>query len=305
MIDTRAMISNKYLFSDTFKKMNTKICMCDIGASGELGQPWNHLDSSQLQVIGFEPDSNEYEKVQQKYPTNKYFNIGLWSSDTVRPYYLTQQDYFSNFKYGTSSMFPPNIAELSKNFGDVDRGRVTHKVFEIKCSTLDKTVYEEGVIPDIIKIDTQGSECDIIKGAEKLLSRHAPIVTLETWTEEIYKGAPLSYEIMKIMDDYGYRLFQIEPAASRFYTTEVPVHCVHRLAGLELFYVKKHQEMSFIDEKAFAKHLAILELFGFRDYALFLMDELKVLRPEDHQEVKKCLMNNGQNPHQQYPKIRY
>tara|TARA_R100001377_G_C3192705_1_gene111280 strand:- start:88 stop:747 length:660 start_codon:yes stop_codon:yes gene_type:complete len=56
---------------------------------------------------------------------------------------------------------------------------------------------------DIIKLDTQGSELDILKGGENLCKR-ASIIILEVAYLEYNKGAPNSDEVINFMKDYGF-----------------------------------------------------------------------------------------------------
>lgn len=217
---------------------------------------------------------------------------------------MTQQDYYSNFNYGTSSMYPPNIIKNSNHHGVIDKGRVVEKIIQVNCDTLDNVDIKNEDIPDFIKIDTQGSEYKIIKGAKKLLKKNAPIITLETWTEEIYKNAPLMHKIMNIMQKYGYELYSTQIAAQRYYKTNKPVHCKAKIAGFELFYVKSPKKMYILTENQFIKQIAILEIFGFRDYALYLLDNLKIIKEELHYEIYDILLNNGKITEQLYCPIR-
>ncbi len=298
-------MENKFLFSREFQELDLEINICDIGASGGIGEPWSLLEDDIVKIIGFEPDLQQYDLLKNKYPKNKYYNIGLWSDKTIKDYYLTQQDYFGDFAFGTSSMYPPNVSELSLNYGSIDKGRVSHKLIEVECDRMDSLIIDKEDIPDFIKIDTQGSEYEILKGAENILRNNAPIITTEVWTEEIYKDAPLAHEIMSLLNQYGYRLFKTELAASRTYSIGESIHCQARHCGLELFYVKDYKKMSFISEDKLIKHIAIVEMFGFRDYAIFLLDRLGVITDEKSKLIKEILLKNGKNWKQTYPSIRY
>jgi len=71
-------------------------------------------------------------------------------------------------------------------------------------NTLDN-IYDESYIFDLIKMDTQGSELDIIKGGRNLIKRTKGII-LE---ENLYRynfGAALHNEIKEYMDTIGFQL---------------------------------------------------------------------------------------------------
>lgn len=61
---------------------------------------------------------------------------------------------------------------------------------------------------DLLKIDTQGYEMQVLKGAEGIL-QHAEVVLLELSLIEINRGAPLIAEMIAFMNDKGYVLFDI------------------------------------------------------------------------------------------------
>ncbi len=300
----KEVLKSKLISTDFYKNLNYKINYCDIGASGKIGEPWSLLESNLIHTIGFEPNYDEFIKLQNTFINNSYHNIGLWSSKSTQSYYITSQDYYGNFNFGTSSMYKPNSPYISKNYGNIDLGRVVEKEIKVECDTLDNILYEQLDTPDFIKIDTQGSEYEILKGAEKLLSNNAPIITLEVWTEEIYKNAPLMQDIMSLMHSYGYKLHATQIAAQRFYKTNHRVHCIPRIAGFELFYVKSFENLYCLTPEQLIKQITILEIFGFRDYALFLLENLNILKKDIYDKLYNILIENGKIIDQKYAKIR-
>ena len=57
---------------------------------------------------------------------------------------------------------------------------------------------------DIIKLDTQGSELDILKGGE-VLCKKASVIILEVAFVEYNKGAPTCDDIINFMKDFGFK----------------------------------------------------------------------------------------------------
>jgi FkbM family methyltransferase len=99
--------------------------------------------------------------------------------------------------------------------------------------TLDNLVEKEGIpFPDFIKIDTQGSEMDILKGAAKCLE-HAKAIMLEVPIYPYNHGAPTMTEYVDFLLD------------SDFY----PARCVelHNNAGvlaqLDIVFIRKSELM--------------------------------------------------------------
>jgi len=81
--------------------------------------------------------------------------------------------------------------------------------------TLDTIVdISQWPLPDLIKLDVQGSEIDILKGAVKCLSNN-PDIILEAQHVDYNADAPKIAEVMEFMTQQGYRL------VSNFCTTQV------------------------------------------------------------------------------------
>ncbi|WP_291720385.1 FkbM family methyltransferase [Bernardetia sp.] len=58
------------------------------------------------------------------------------------------------------------------------------KKVETKVITLDNYTDSKGIVPDFIKIDTEGFEINVIKGAKKLLRNNPTIITFECIKQE-------------------------------------------------------------------------------------------------------------------------
>ena len=64
-------------------------------------------------------------------------------------------------------------------------------------------IFEDDAVFDLIKVDTQGSELDILKGGENLVSRASAIV-LEVSYIEYNEGAPSQQDILDYMKEIGF-----------------------------------------------------------------------------------------------------
>lgn len=83
------------------------------------------------------------------------------------------------------------------------------QVRNIPMITLDELVAKHKLKNiDFIKIDTQGSEMNILKGASKTL-KNVEFILLETQNLEYNLGAPDTTDIMVFMKSLGYTLFDI------------------------------------------------------------------------------------------------
>jgi FkbM family methyltransferase len=75
-----------------------------------------------------------------------------------------------------------------------------------KTKKLDTMFSDESF--DLIKIDTQGSELDILKGGTELI-KESKYILIETSVKEYNIGAPLEDEIIKFMEDNGYGNYDV------------------------------------------------------------------------------------------------
>jgi hypothetical protein len=72
--------------------------------------------------------------------------------------------------------------------------------------TLDGIVSDnQWPLPDLIKLDVQGAEIDILKGAKKCLLQCNDII-LEAQHVDYNAGAPKDVEVFKFMETIGYEL---------------------------------------------------------------------------------------------------
>ena len=52
-------------------------------------------------------------------------------------------------------------------------------IYEVQTDTLDNFTKEKNIIPDLIKIDVEGHELYVLKGAENFISKHHPTLIIE------------------------------------------------------------------------------------------------------------------------------
>src|SRR5205085_8569342 len=83
---------------------------------------------------------------------------------------------------------------------------------EARLRRLDDMIGEIARPDEVIylKIDTQGYELNVLKGALKTIKR-APLIQLETAFSEGYQGQPLIEDIIRFLRELGYRIVAIEP----------------------------------------------------------------------------------------------
>lgn len=174
-------------------KYNTeKIILADIGAANySIDSRWLGL-KHELDVILFEPDQRScQELINQGFTTYPH---ALYKEAEKKTLYLTKKPQCSSF-------YKPNMSFLG-NFPDAERWNITDEV-ELDVIALDSL----NLNIDFIKIDTQGSELDILKGAVETLKRVLG-AELEVSFSEIYTSQPLFGEVCAFMKSQGFEFYE-------------------------------------------------------------------------------------------------
>lgn len=102
----------------------------------------------------------------------------------------------------------------------------------IRMVTVDDMVAKEGLAgPFLLKVDVQGAELDVLKGAQATLAE-TEVVALEVSMFELMTGAPQFHDVVACMKKYGFVAFEVVPALNR------PLD--NALAQVDMIFVKEH-----------------------------------------------------------------
>lgn len=172
------------------------ISLVDIGAAGGLQDRWKPF-SKFVDLVAVEPDPRAKESIKKLETTTlrslHRVNSPLASATKVLDFYLCKHP-------RQSSVLKPNGAHFAK-YNDGHKWAV-EKVEKMNATTLDLAI-DFKVKPDFLKLDTQGSELDILKGATETL-RSCLGVEAEVEFREIYESQPLFGDLSKHMQNSGF-----------------------------------------------------------------------------------------------------
>ena len=172
----------------------TQVTLIDIGAAGEIEPRWKYY-SYLIKYFGFEPDARSNDTLnnaEKAFLDYKIFPTALSETNKDSEFYLCK-------KPEVSSLYKPNT-KLLENFPDSERFDIISKR-TLKTVSLDSYNIENS---DFIKIDVQGSELNILKGANKTLENTFGL-ELEIEFLEIYKDQPLFGEVCKKLSEKGFQ----------------------------------------------------------------------------------------------------
>jgi FkbM family methyltransferase len=268
------------IYSDEFRNIVTgnPLVYVDVGARGGLQGPWATITDERMRVVAFEPDGDACADLARE--GNSKIDIvskALWSHVGTLPVHIAEVA-------GTSSVHAPNFPLLRRFQQQHSKPRTTREIRTVECTTLDLVLEELGCQGDFLKLDTQGSEYEILVGASQSLSESVFGVVAESWAVEVHKGQRLTGDILTFMSERGFGLFDISVAAAwhRCGVDRLAAVGKREIVGLDLLFFR---EPTSIRERlaspvAAAKAAAIAELYGFPDVALEILDMCEGLSEE-------------------------
>ena len=234
----------------------------DIGARGELGEPWKSLFGSGLpmKVIGFEPDPKACKALNAKAGEREIFlPTALWNKKGKISIYLND---------ARSSVHQPDMNVLKRYAKPHWEGRTSKKTVKVEADTLDSVLKEHKLTADFIKCDTQGSEYEILEGAIKILKNQAFGVIAETWTIPAHKGQHLHHEIEALMNKINLPTILREPHGTWHYALPNNLEARGETVQFNTLFFKTP---GMISKTKIYKAAAIADLFGFTHIALELL----------------------------------
>jgi FkbM family methyltransferase len=201
--------------SDALKR--DPIRCIDVGARGGFQRKWRAYDEHVI-FVGFEPDAAECERLRAQAKSNEiYVDKALHHSVAVVPLYICDPPTLT-------SLYRPDLRVFGRLFGRSSKPRITH-VEEIAVTTLDLAMEPLGLgTIDFIKLDTQGSELDILRGAERTLADPLLAIQVEVEFTPLYEDQPLFADVATFLRSHGFESIDFEALHSaawmRFMTRE-------------------------------------------------------------------------------------
>jgi len=194
--------------------------LIDVGSAGTLPYPWKKNPHLIRNLLKFEPRDEATHL-----PHVITVSSALWEENCERDFYI-----YRGRKGSGSSLFEQNYEYVAEHFEELrkhgpqglaktwfERSRL-ERVERIACRTLDDVLEELGqpFSYHFLKIDAQGAEYPILRGAEKLLSGSCIGLHLELFIIPLYKGIRLLDEVQGYLRGFGFELLKKFPAHGSF-----------------------------------------------------------------------------------------
>lgn len=219
-----------------------------------------------LTVHAFEPSAAEYEKLVAAGPSDRhlYSPLALLGRSGDATLYV-------NKRPGATSTLKPDRRILN-HFAPDNWSQMADVVAEVTVSgtTLADYVEQQGIAHiDFLKLDTQGNELDILRGAGASLDR-VSVVKTEVGLIPLYEGQPLLGDVATFMADQGFDLIDLQStdACRRYHVDPGLDPRSYRLVWGDAIFARS---LTLDRPRALEQGLVLAEL-GYVDVALHLFE---------------------------------
>jgi FkbM family methyltransferase len=178
----------------------------DVGARGGVHKVVDRLAGATA-VLAFEPDLDEYERLKCQMGSGS-----VWATYAVEPTALAAAEGEAQLHMLSSavncSLRPPNPAFVKRY---AMAGFDLVKTLSLRTTSLDKVLWEtrkhEDFWGEFIKIDTQGTEFEILQGAQRTLQERAVALLVEAEFFPMYRGEKLFSEVEQWLRTCGFSFY--------------------------------------------------------------------------------------------------
>ena len=95
-------------------------------------------------------------------------------------------------------------------------------IYEVKTDTIDNFTKEKNIIHDLIKIDVEGHELSVLKGAENFISKHHPTLIIEI--EQRHHKTTNIESVFESFNQKGYKCYYYSKKQSQLFSYENKTH---------------------------------------------------------------------------------
>ena len=191
--------------------VSAPIVVLDVGARNAfVDTRWTSLPSSMVRLHGFEPDPQECNALNQKaeaegldfhfHPIALAERTGLvdfyrYTAEAANSFYPANRGLVERFCYGRELTLASQFELIEKR--------------AIKAKSITDWGREAGVAEiDFCKLNVQGAELDVLRGAGPLLNSVLGIIAEQTFNAT-YIGAPLFGEVYEFIRGAGFSMFDV------------------------------------------------------------------------------------------------
>lgn len=255
--------------------LDSPFVLFDVGVQGGMHPRWKNLGDA-LELYGFDPlEEPIISLVSQNRKNHHYFTIALGNEDCNRDLFVPEISF--------ASSFAPRINNSGLNTGAGNYASV--KTRSVPVRRFD-TLLATGVIncrADFIKMDCEGFEPEILKGATQFI-RGCGLIAMESETSfSVDAGMPYSHFFAVYEHIAGLGLDLTELASDRFVTSSFLRRAkqlrkggalkatLARAAAFNALFTRNFKRVIPTSRDQVVKCAIVLELYGLLDSAYDLL----------------------------------
>lgn len=186
-------------------KNKIKTLVFDAGGRYGLHPSWKPF-TGELEYYLFEPDPAEADRLKLKYKQRAHEVKIVDQAVAEKPGKMTI-NFFRNRAMSSSVARNP-ISALFK--GERESEVEIVESLEVNSDSVDNVCETKGVSIDFLKLDTEGTEYSILRGAENQLRENILGIRCEVSFEKVFEGMPLFGDIHKFLIDRGFYLLNLD-----------------------------------------------------------------------------------------------
>ncbi len=172
----------------------------------DVGAHHGHYSESLIQsgfferVIAFEPNPDNLGIISERISLSASCTFELIpaalgaNTDTSILYFDDNTATASLLQYG----------ENYKTQGNINEHSVPVTTLDLFCDGI-----SEAHRLSFLKVDTQGNDLEVIKGGQKCISKHRPVIQVELIFTPLYKNQCTPKDIYETLNDFGYEMYTL------------------------------------------------------------------------------------------------
>lgn len=267
-------------------KNSTPISICDIGASPIDKTEFidDLYNNSNSKIIGFEPNLEEFNKLEKNNPRKNYYNFAI-ADGSEKILNICKG-------VGMTSFLEPDKNYLN-NFGWFDVNSEIVKKEKVETKKLNDI--EEKI--DFFKIDVQGYEAEVIKyGGDKI--KNSLVIQIETSPIPLYKNEKTFAEVIGSLEKLGFSLHMFNKINTKpFKPMKLNNNIfigINHLFQLDCVMIRKLDDINSFNKEDLIKMILIMfysfKSYDFVDYLISLMDKkFGTNYIQEYREISKSL----------------
>jgi len=224
-----------------FKQQNNNkesviFSVLDAGARFGIHESWLGFEGPVTYYL-FEPDSEEVLRLKEKYKDTATVEVmGMALGETEGELVLNQLKH----RGGTSFLKPDYNSRYWKDVRP--SSGVIERTITVPLTTIDSWCIDKKINLDFCKIDVEGAEAAVIRGAENQLRNNVLGVRAEVLFNTLYENQIETFsEVNKSLSSYGFTFLNFE---KNFSNSQIPFSDLHvgekfgQLIGTDAIWVK-------------------------------------------------------------------